>query len=168
MICYPTAPEEFIDRQVAALAEKAGDEALSDSQKVELMREQQELRRLKGQPIQSGSGYSFRAHRTSWLTLAWPRFKRPLRMPPARPAAKPEGDEGHAEGVAEASRLRPGGRRRIEFSTRAAALLPSPPLEERGRERRHCMRVNCRRGRPRYSFTEKRQALSQCPSVPPR
>ena len=45
---------QFIDRQCAALMQRANQPAASDTERVALLREQQELRRLRRQPMQTG------------------------------------------------------------------------------------------------------------------
>ena len=45
---------QFIDRQCAALMQRANQPAANDTERVELLRQQQELRRLRRQPMQAG------------------------------------------------------------------------------------------------------------------
>ncbi len=46
--------EEFIARQLAELQQRANQPACGETERLELLRQQQELRRLKRQPLQSG------------------------------------------------------------------------------------------------------------------
>ncbi|HUA67449.1 MAG TPA: hypothetical protein VMA13_02780, partial [Candidatus Saccharimonadales bacterium] len=42
---------QFLDRQIAALTQKASQPQISDSEKIELLREQKKLRDRKGAPL---------------------------------------------------------------------------------------------------------------------
>ena len=46
---------QFIDRQLAALMQRANQPECAETERLDLLRQQQELRRRKRQPIQSGA-----------------------------------------------------------------------------------------------------------------